>query len=230
MSRVQVHLPSGCQPYPEVDPEEVYLHTFKGKHQQIIAEMGPKNLKKKFLHLMEDVLEGPDPKLLTSGDVKHIMLWELINSYSHLYGVRFQCPACQLKVKMQVDLTMIESHEMISFSGHHEVELSDGKTMRIRPYTIMDEIESVNYALSGKSPVLYDLALTMILEDTNVLERLTMLENMDARDVQAIQQGHKELEHGPDMLAPFTCPYCDEEDRVAVPFRFDGIILLGMGS
>ena len=79
---VPVSLPSKCLTYEGVDPDSIKIRAFKGREEELLAELNLSNLPKKLLTIIENVVQGIEVKKLTSGDARFIMMWEAINSYS----------------------------------------------------------------------------------------------------------------------------------------------------
>lgn len=223
---VPVNLPSKCKPYPDIKPGTIKLRTFKGRDEQLVAEMASGNPKKKILEILQNTVQGIDPSRLTAGDVSFIVLWEAINSYSvsSRYPIDMVCEYCYKDVSVCVDLGRIDSKELTDkFSLDYEVALPT-KTVKMRLLTLADEIEMVSWALQGNSTYLYSYALSIVDDETAAYDRVLILEEMESKDLSEIRAFHSMFEHGPDFLAPYTCPNCGEDGRVVVPFRLDEII------
>lgn len=221
---VQIGLPSKCVIYEGVNPADIRIRPFKGKEEELIAGFAPENIKKKFLAVLESVLKGVDVSKLTSGDVKHIMLWEAISSFTSSYPIELICEGCGLKISVDVDLNTIDVKELpADFKQPVAVELSDGR-VNLRLQTIQDEISTVKFELAGHSPYLHGYALCIVDSDKDVLDRIKMLEEMSTQDLTKIIKFHAKYDHGPDMNVEYECPKCDQKGRVMLPFRFDVLL------
>lgn len=222
---VSVHLPSKCLTYPDVDNELIRLRPFRGREEQLVVELSHGNPKKKLLELMKSILQGVDPEILTLGDVSYILVWEGINSYSNLYPLSLICQGCQQSIKVNIDLGELDNIELPDdFSQPCEVELSNTK-VGLKLLTLKDDIQLFNLAEKGQSTYLYSYAMSMVDKDTNIEQRVEILESMDTKtDLAKIKEFHKKYEHGPDLNALYECPKCGEKGRVLVPFRLDELV------
>ena len=221
---IPITLPSKCLTYEGVDVNSIKIRPFKGRDEALIAELTLENLKKKFVTIIENVVQGIEPEKLTSGDAKHIILWEAINSYNRDYPIQIACENCLQKVQIVCDLGKINSVELPNnFSQPAEVKLSD-KTIRLRLLTIADEIASFDWAKVGKSTYLYSYALSIVDEDTTIPAKIAMLEDMSPADLNEIRKFHTKYNHGPDMEVPYTCPLCNYEGKLVLPFRLDRLL------
>ena len=220
-----ISLPSKCLPYgDEVKSENITIRTFTGKEEEAIAEMALGNPKKKILDVLSQVLRGVDPKILTSGDVSYILLWEAINSYTNEYPLTVTCQHCYQSVDITADLGAIDSKELPDdFVQPHDVELPQ-TVVHLRLGTLLDEINVFDFSQKGKSTYLYSYALAMIDDEVPAYERAMALESLDAKYLAKIRQFHKDFLHGPDFVAPYVCPNCEEGGEVLIPFRLDEFI------
>ena len=221
---IPITLPSKCLTYEGVDVDSIRIRPFKGRDEALVAELTLENLKKKFVAIIENVIQGIEPEKLTSGDAKHIILWEAINSYNRDYPIQIVCENCLQKVQIVCDLGKINSVELPNdFNQPVEKKLSD-KTVRLRLLTIADEIASFDWAKAGKSTYLYSYALSIVDKDTTTLEKIEMLADMNTEDLNEIKRFHAKYEHGPDMKVPYTCPLCGYEGKLVLPFRLDRLL------
>ena len=220
---VPISLPSGCRPYPNVDADSIKVRPFMGKDEQLIAEMAAGNPKKKILEVLHNVVQGIEPQLLTVGDVSHIVLWEAINSYTNMYPLSLTCEHCLSEIDVSVDLGKIDSRELSEdYTTDYSIELPT-KKVGLRLITLADEISILSWAQKDKPVYLYSYALS-IIDDMGVYERMLYLEELPAKELAKIRKFHTKFEHGPDFLAPYQCPHCEEEGKVIVPFRLDELI------
>lgn len=218
---ISITLPSKCLLYEDVDVGDIKIRPFKGKDEVLIAELTLDNLKKKFVAIVENVLQGIEPEKLTSGDMKYVILWETINSYTRDYPIRITCEHCLQSIRVICDLSKINSVDLpADFSQPVEIKLSDRK-LNLRIQTVADEMATIDWTKSGKSAYLYSLALTIVDETTPLLEKLRILENMSPIDINEIKKFQDKYDHGPDMEVPYQCPLCEYEGKLVVPFRID---------
>ena len=221
---VPVSLPSKCLPYNDVQPDDIKLRPFKGKEEQLVAEMANSNPKKKLLQILRSVVQGIDPARLTSGDVAYIVLWEAINSYTNLFPVDLSCEGCYQTISINADLGRIDSKEISDdFTLDYEVDLTT-KKVGMRLLTLADEIELLSLAQKDKSTYLYSFALSIVDPESGAYEIMLVLEELSSKELIPVRKFHTKFEHGPDFLAPYVCPKCGVEGKVIVPFRLDEII------
>jgi len=220
MGFVSISLPSRCLTYHNVKPEDVKVRPLKGKDEKLIAEMNSRNLEKKFLELLKNIVIGVDPSSMTIGDRLYILIWEAINSYSNVFNFEAICDTCYQKLDMSVDLNELE---VISLPENYKepmpIELSDGKIISLRQFTVQDEINILEYENSSGSSYLYRFAISIVEEGLNTVQKMALLEEMDSRDLARIRAFHEEYYHGPDMTTDYECRFCGGKGRAEVPFR-----------
>jgi len=216
---VPLNLPSDLKPYQDIGSEGIRVRVLKGKDQQLIAEMSTSNLKKKLLILLSDTIQGIDPLKLTSGDVNYIILWQAINSYGSKYPIpKLVCEECLISSTISVDLNDISSTDLSDdFAGLYSIGLSD-KIVKMRCMTLADEMAILDYSKSGESTYLFQYAQVLV-DDTNVIERTKMLEELNVKELNTIISTFDKMKHGPDMVVSYTCPKCAYEGKVELPFR-----------
>lgn len=220
MNFLPVNLPSKCVTY-GVKPEDIKLRTYIGSDELLLAQVNPVNLEKTYLLVLQNVIQGIDPKKLTLGDRLYIMLWEYINSYSNTIKMDNVCSNCLESVEISIDLSSLEKVYLPdSYKEPYMESLSTGK-IGLRLLTIEDEIEVDKFSDKKEAP-LYRLARSIVSKD-DVLKRLEMIRNMPAKDVATIRAFHERMFHGPDMHTKVTCPKCGSEEEIEVPFRFEFI-------
>lgn len=224
---VQLNLPSKGLAYDKsVDLQKVMIRPFKGKEEQLIAELNISNFKKKFATILENVIKGIDIRTLTSDDSKHVMLWEAINSFNAEYPITLVCAGCEQEIKTVVNLGSINSVDLPDdFIQPFEVEVL-GKKIQLRLPTVGDDIEVHEFGKKGQSTYLYSYA-QCIVDDSTVLDRLNFLEELNTRELKKIKDKFKEFNHGPDMEVTYSCPLCDNEGKVVLPFRFETFFPVG---
>lgn len=221
---VLLSLPSKCLTYEDTEPDGIKIRTFKGKEQQLVAELTPVNIKKKFLTIISNVIQGIEPQKLTSGDARYIMMWEAINSYTNMYPLKLVCETCLQEVELSIDLGDLDSKELPNdFKQPYEVELSDRKIF-LRLLTLEDEVNTLEMIRKGQSSYLYNYALSIVDKDVNIVDRVKMLEEMSTADLGKIEDFHIKFDHGPDLNAKYVCPLCEGEGRVLIPFRLDRLL------
>ena len=217
---MQISLPSKGKAYKDVDVSAIRVKTLTGEQEELIAEMTSENFKKKILTVLESVVQGIDPRKLTSGDARYIMLWLGSNSYTNLYPMNVKCPNCLHEAQFDVDLNKLEYKELPDdFKCPDQLQLSTGP-VEIRLQTIQDEIGAFDFSKQHNA-YLYSYARTISDGSKDVLERLAMLKKAPPKDIREIRKWHTKFEHGPVMETQFTCPDCDNEGTVIVPFRLD---------
>jgi len=221
---IPIPLPSKCLVYENIDINNIKIRPFKGRDEALIAELTLENLKKKFVAIIENVIQGIEPEKLTSGDAKYIMLWEAINSYNQNYPIRLICENCLQEIEVVGDLGKINSVELPDdFKQPVDVQLSD-RTLQLKLFTLGDEIASFDWIKKGKSAYLYSYARSIVGDDTTIIDKIKMLEDMSTADLNKIKEFHIKYDHGPDMEVPYTCSFCDYEGKIVLPFRLDRLL------
>lgn len=219
---VPITLPSHGKTYSGVKIENIKIRPLLGSDEEQIALLSSKNAKRKILEILSNLVQGVDPKILTTGDVQYILLWEVINSYSNMYPLTsITCPNCFKKdLSIKVNLNKINSVDLPeNFKQPVEVTLSTGK-IKLRLRTIEDEVMALEHESLLGSTHLYDLAI-LIDDDKNVFDWIKDLKIAPAKDLKVIRDFEDKYRHGPDMEAKFVCPNCKTEVDVIVPFRLD---------
>lgn len=222
-----ISLPSGCKQY-DVNPEDITIRPYIGADEIYLCQVNPVNLDHKYLLVLNNAVRGINPKDLTLGDRRYIMVWEYIQSYGGVIQETVVCPSCLAEKTMQVDLRQLD---VVSLPD--DVELpkevvlpTSNKTVKLRLLTVGDEIAASNFEAKEEIGPLFRCARSMI-DDTDVLERLEFLKGTSALDIATIRGFHEQFDHGPDMRIKFTCDSCGEVDVVNVPFRLDLIFPRG---
>lgn len=226
---VPIKLPSKCLTYLDTDPDNIRIRPFRGEDEQLVAEFGLEN-KKKVLELLNNILQGIDPKLLTAGDLMYILIWEGINSYSNLYPLRLTCSDCLQTVDVNIDLGQLDSKELPDdYIEPQELILSKQK-VQVKLLTLADDIEITKWIEAGKEMYLYTFARSLVCEGLDTMGALEILKNLDTKDLKTIRDFHEKYIHGPDLNSSYVCPKCDSEGKVIVPFRLESLIFASSKS
>jgi hypothetical protein len=217
---VPIHLPSKCLTYEGVDPDQVFIRTFRGKDEQAIVEMSTQNPRKKLLDLMGNILKGVDPSILTEGDVEYIALWEAVNSYTNMYPMKTICNICYQPIELPIDLATLDVKMLPDgFTQPKEISVANGAKVKLRLLTLKDSIEVYEWANKDKEVYLFAYALSMVDDALDVMSRIKVLEEMSSKDLMLIKKFHLDYAHGPDYNVSYTCPKCDGEGRAELPFQ-----------
>jgi len=222
-----ISLPSNCRQY-LVNPGEILVRPYIGRDEVYLSEVSPANPDYKYINILKDAVKGIDPGELTLGDRQYIMIWEYIQSYGGFIRESAICSHCLSEVSFKVDLReldVISIPDDMTFP--HDVTLPvSGKVVKLRLLTVNDEIAACNFESSEKNGLIFRCARTMV-DDTNILERIEFLSNLQAMDLAKIRAFHEKFDHGPDMRVKFKCQECGEEDQTSIPFRLDIIFPRG---
>ena len=206
----------------DVDPAAISIRVLKGKDEKLIAEMTYENSARKLLSVLKNVLAGIDPEKLTLGDEKYIMLWLTINSYTPVTPLEFVCEGCMQKIQRDINLSELEVKELPEgFKEPYPVKLSEGTVVNLRLLRTGDEIKILDYEKKDSSAWLYRYALSIVDDKVNIVDKVQMLENMNACDLALIRAFHEKYDHGPIMESKYECPKCGFEGVVTVPFRLE---------
>ena len=219
---VPVKLPSGCKVYEDVDPAGISIRSLKGRDEKLIAEMTSVAADKKLNAVLKNILKGIAPEKLTLGDRKFVLLWLIINSYGPTYYEYVVCESCFSRSQIKFDLSAMEVRDLDKkFVQPHEIKLSDGKIVKVRLQTAKDDMKVADYEKKSGSSWIYRYALTLVEEGQSVADKINFLEDLPVGDLAKIRAFHEEFDHGPTMLAPYTCPQCDFESEVMLPFSLE---------
>ena len=135
------------------------------------------------------------------------------------------CSHCLEPIKVQADLRSLETKELPeNFTQPVSITLPvSGKTINLRLLTVEDEIETERHAKKHpKEAMVYRYARTIVSEQ-DIIQKMAMLNAMDAKDYMTVLAFQDSYFHGPIMSTKFVCsnPLCKEEDEVDIPFRLE---------
>ena len=188
---INIDLPSKGLTYPGVDMTKIKIRPFLGKDEALIAELTMDNAKKKFITVLENVVQGIEPSKLTAGDAKYVMLWEAINSYTDTRTQKIVCEDCLQPVEVNCSLKQVNVVELPDdFKEPYTVELSKQK-LNLRLLTLKDEMEAIDWAKNGKSTYLFSYASTIVDPSLNIIQKLDLIENLSTQDLKTIKDFHK---------------------------------------
>lgn len=233
-----IELPSACKLYPGVDPSQVKIRAYIGAEEKIMSTITPANQEKKVIDILGRVLKGVDAKELTVGDRVHLLLWGVINSYSPMQRLRFNCEFCFLALDQEFDLTTMESKPLPDdFKEPHELALSTGEKVMLRLLRLKDEVMVEDYwnrlkesgSADNGALLHYRSALSVVGEKRNVKDIERWIESLPSRDSARIRTFQDKFYHGPSMEFPYTCSKCGGAGRVPVPFRHETFFPFGRG-
>lgn len=217
-----IQLPSGCRTYLNIAPEDITVRPYTGEDESILAQINPMNIEKNFLVILNRVISGIDPKMLTLGDRLYLIIWLYINSYSEMVKVKQLCSRCLQEQEFSVDMRTFPT-KMLNPSIQLPTPVVlpvSGTTVHLRPLNVGDEIAAEKLAASGTDIHLYRYARTIVGQDDPVGKMMEM-QKWPAKDVARIRYYHDvEVDHGPIMTAHALCPKCGQEEEISVPFRF----------
>ena len=83
-----------------------------------------------------------------------------------------------------------------------------------------DQLRFINFNNTGEN-VIPDIDHPLNCPSIEFVDRLKLVGELSVRDLDVIRKFHEKHEHGPDMITPYTCPLCDYEGKIELPFRFD---------
>jgi hypothetical protein len=219
-----IQLPSRCRAYSsDITPGAILARPYTGEDEMILAQINPVNIERKFLVILNRVLQGIDPKKLTVGDRLYLIIWEFINSYSETMTVRQVCSHCIKNVEFIVDMRKCPIKELdpdLSIPTSITLPVSK-KQVQLRPLTVEDEIAVEELAESGQDEHHFRLAKSIVGEGDPVAVMMEM-KKWPAKDLARIRYYHSwEVDHGTITTVPCKCSNCGKEEEVDIPFRFD---------
>jgi len=218
-----VDLPSKLLPYQNLGVKEVSMRMLKGKDEKYIAELNVQNFEKKFMYLLKDSIKGIDPMELTIGDRMYILVWLSMNCYSKLYPIEFDCEQCLRKIETDVDLTVLDKVELPKeYKEPYAMKLPSGQVLNLKLLRVKDQIQYLDYiAQKQRDDILVKLALTVVDDQKNLLQRVEMLENLSTQDLGMIRAFHEKFYHGVKLETKYSCQHCGGAGLTPVPFRLD---------
>jgi len=218
-----VQLPSRCRTYPDVDPDSIAVRPYTGEDEIILAQINPTNIERNFMTILNRVVQGVDPKILTLGDRLYLIIWEFINSYSDSMKINQTCSFCLEEAEFVVDLRKFPIqylNESIEIPTPVELPIS-GETVYLRPLTVADEVAVEKLVVGGTETHLYRFARSFVNVD-NPIEQMEKMRSWHVKDVARVRYYHSvEIDHGPVTIGKVPCPKCKAEEEIEVPFRFD---------
>lgn len=227
-SYLPITLPSRCIPYEGVDPDSIKIRSYTGEDEVFLSEINILNQTSKFLSVLERVIQGVDPIVLTAGDKLYIMIWEYINSYSETIYEKDVCTSCMQEVSFVVDLREMDVIKLPEdLVVPVQVSIDDGDPILLRLLNIEDELKIQEYSAKHADGHLYKLARLIVDPNKDLLERKAFLSSAPAKVLAKIRGRLAELYHGPSLSAKVTCPSCGREDLIEVPFRFEFLFPTG---
>ena len=217
-----INLPSKCLPYEGVNPEDITIRAYTAEDEIFLSEINPVNLESKYLMVLKKVLRGIDPKLLTLGDRLYIIIWEYIKSYSSIVNLPVVCSHCLEESTIPIDLMNLDKIDLPDdYQQPYSVELPDkGKEISLKLLSVEDEIAIEKYEKENRNGHIYRFARSVVSE-SDTLSKVADIEKLSAKDLAKIRAFQVKFYHGPNMNTTFTCPQCEEEDDVTVPFRLE---------
>lgn len=217
-----INLPSKCLPYEDVDQTAITIRAYTAADEIFLSEINPINLESKYLMVLKEVLQGIDPKLLTLGDRLYVMIWEYIKSYSSVIQEPVVCSHCIEESTVPIDLLLLDKVCLPdNFLERCRIKLPDkDREITLRLLTIEDEIAIEQYELKNRDGHLYRYARSVV-SDADVLDKLNDITKLSSKDFATIRAFQEIFYHGPNMNTKFTCPRCEEEDDIVIPFRLE---------
>jgi hypothetical protein len=226
MNYLPIQLPSQCLTYKDINPEQIKIRNYVGSDEIMLCQITPINIERSYLMVLQNIIQGIDPKRLTLGDRLFIMIWEYANSYSNTVNVKTICESCLEEITIPADLNKLKAICLPdTYKEPYEKKLPSGKTILLKILTVEDEIEVEKWKDQKEAP-LYRLARSIVSKD-DVLKVLDDLKSMPAKDVASIRAFHQKMFHGYDMNLECICPKCGAKEFVEVPFRLEFIFPTG---
>jgi|688.fasta_scaffold92601_1 hypothetical protein len=233
-----VDLPSGGKFYESSNPlskGSVEMKFMTAKEEDILTSP---NLLKKGLaidKLLESLIVDRSVNLdsMLSGDKNALIFAARRLAYGDTYGpLDIQCPKCNTKNKVNVDLSQIQNKEfnldgVLTENNEFTYTLPTSKAVvTFRPLTANDEksIERDNLAMtkikkdsSNEVTSRLKYMITSINGERDKVKLKTIIENLLAKDSLALRQYVKSVTPDIDSSFNFVCEQCTHEERVAVP-------------
>ena len=240
-----VELPSQGKGYPPEHPlhnqEVIEIRFMTAKDEDILTSQA---LLKKGLALermMENVIidKKVKPSSLLVGDRNAILIATRASGYGNHYETSVACPACGERSTLMFNLED-KSFNHGGVPEDMEVEATDNGTfvvamplsklkVEVRMLNGKDEQWLLQTAKSKKKHKLQDSALTnqyrrMIVSVNGQTDRKALdyvIENLPAIDSRHLRLAYKSLSPDVKVFKDFSCPACNHEQALEVPFNTD---------
>lgn len=221
----RLELPSRGMVYPP--GTAIMIRPLLGKDERLMSELTQDNFEVKFAMVLAQVVTGLPVGALTLGDRLFIICWLIANSYTSEYPFTFNCPQCRTNQDLSVNLKGFDIVELPpGFKEPFPVKLSGGQTANLRLFRVEDEVAASDFDKSGESSWLYRYARSVVSPD-DVLQRISMLEQLPAQDLAKIRAFQEEFFHGPRMESGYTCTKCGRKGSVRIPITLEFLFPYG---
>ena len=224
-----IDLPSGGKLYPEghaLKSGQVELKYMTAKEEDILTST---NLIQKgvVLDKLIDsliVTKGVTHEDFLLGDLNAVMVASRILGYGKDYPVNVTCPKCNTTVEHNVDLSQLETKEVLENDLTVQLPVS-GKTIKVKLLTrkiekdIQKELDSLKKIGSNIEPesttrLRYIIAEVDGSKDHKVIRET--VENMLVKDAKALREFYKTVTPDVKFESIFICESCSEQ--TVLPF------------
>tara|TARA_R100001082_G_scaffold25408_1_gene12507 strand:- start:2323 stop:3189 length:867 start_codon:yes stop_codon:yes gene_type:complete len=240
-----VELPSRGRYYPEDHPlcnqEVVEIRHMTAKDEDILTSA---SLLKKGLaidRLIASILvdKNISPDTLLIGDRNAILLQARIHAYTSNYGVTVGCPACGESSEQTFDLAecgLNYGEDLGALTD--DISGPDSQNMfdiRLPVTQVVAKVRLLNAGLEKsianeqarrqkmklpEAPVTFQLKqiIYSLNGETDRNQVNTFIESMPTADTHYLRASYNKLVPNVDMTQSFTCPNCEKESQLEVPF------------
>ena len=237
-----VELPSRGKFYPQGHPlhntEVIEIRHMTAKDEDILTSAA---LLKKGLAIdrfLQNIIVDKSINIadLLVGDKNAIIVASRVSGYGPQYEAGISCPSCASSVEFAFDLRECGP---VSHGGYEEigVRTTDQGTfiihidkmdlnVEVRLLTSRDEIHLMQTAEKRRKKKLPESSLTDQLRriivsvngNSDSMYVSSLIEHMPASDSRQLRSTYQKIVPNIDMNQDFTCPECDHEGEVNVPF------------
>ena len=218
-----LNLPTGGILYDGI--ENPQIRPLIGSDEELLSSTSINNIETSIKKLIKATTTGiPDVGKVTLGDQLFALIWLAIQSIGKDYPVTLYCDHCYQKVDCDIDLSTITVDILDgSIVENNEVELSDGKKVKLKLFTVDDEINIARYEKEHPDKAWsYRWACTIVDKSNDIFAKMKLFDEMPVCDTNTIKAFQVKYKHGPDLKSgKYTCPKCGGEGNVSVPFQLD---------
>jgi hypothetical protein len=229
-----IDLPSKGKFYPEGHPlksGQIELKYMTAKEEDILTSV---NLIQKGIVLdkLVDsliVTKGVTHEDLLLGDVNAIMVASRILGYGKDYPVTISCPKCGERSEQEIDLTQLESKEVLEDTLFVKLPVS-GKNIKVRLLTrkiekeIQRELEALKKIKSNVDTETTTRLRYIISEVDGSTDSKTIretVENMLVADTRALREFYKKITPDIKFETNFVCESCNTENKLPITIGTD---------
>jgi len=237
-----VELPSKGR-YPEGHPlsgkETIEIRFMTAKDEDILTSRALLKQGVAIDRLIQNLIveDGIDAKHLYIGDRNAIIIYARASAYGKIYKTKVTCPGCSESSTHKFDLEKYHSYDGTEW-GEFEIEATDKGTFtttlpltkivaEVRPLIGADEaqmIRELKKDKKGNDGLVTNQLKKFCVSFNGYRDRETInkvIGHLTALDSRYLRAVFAAISPDLSMKAAFTCPECDHEEEMSVPFGAD---------